>query len=160
MLTHKVKVITNSDPIKFLLQKPILNGQYAKWMLMLSELDISMEKPKAIKSQAPAEFLKYTKHTLDEEVLLVEDREDDWTLYFDSASTHNEGSAGIVLTNKHEEVFKKAIKLTFSCSNNEAEYEVLAIGLDLANDMKISKLRIYGDSNLIIKQLDGEFTVK
>ena len=30
MATHKVKMIMNSDPIKLLLQKPNLTGQYAK----------------------------------------------------------------------------------------------------------------------------------
>ena len=50
IVTHKVKVITQSDLIKLLLQKLVLIGRYAKWMLMLSELDITVEKPKAIKS--------------------------------------------------------------------------------------------------------------
>ncbi|PON55645.1 hypothetical protein PanWU01x14_187130, partial [Parasponia andersonii] len=52
MVIHKVKVITNSDPIKLLLQKSILTGRYTKWMLTFSELDIAVEKPKVIKCQA------------------------------------------------------------------------------------------------------------
>ena len=36
----------------------------------------------------------------------------------------------------------KAVKLAFPCSNNEAENEALAIELDLAKEMKISKLKI------------------
>ena len=73
MVTHKIKVITHSDPIKLLLQKPILTGRYAKWMLMLSELDLTIEKAKAIKSQALVHLLKYSKHEeQSEEVLLVE----------------------------------------------------------------------------------------
>ena len=61
MVTHKSKVITQLDLIKLLLQKPILTGRYAKWILMLSELDITIKKPKAIKSQALVDLLKYSK---------------------------------------------------------------------------------------------------
>ena len=59
-----------------------------------------------------------------------------------------------------EKFSKKAIKLTFPCSNNQAEYEALAIGLDLAKEMKVSTLKIYEDSNLIIRQVNGDFVVK
>ena len=103
-------------------------------MLVLSELDISIEKPKAIKSQALIELLKYTKHD-SEEIMFVEDNEECWILYFDGTSTYNEGSAGIVLSNVQDKIFKNVVKLAFPCSNNkleyEAEYEALAFGLDL-----------------------------
>ena len=75
MVTHRIRVITNSDQIKLPLQKPILNGRYTKWMLMLSELDIIAEKPRAIKSQALVELLKYTKYNL-EEIMSIEDKEE------------------------------------------------------------------------------------
>ena len=61
MGTHRVKVIAQSYLIKLLLQKLILTGRYAKWMLMLTKLDITVEKPKAIKSQALVDLLKYSK---------------------------------------------------------------------------------------------------
>ncbi|PON44202.1 Ribonuclease H, partial [Parasponia andersonii] len=96
-------------------------------MLILNELDIIVEKPKAIKSQALTELLKHTQHNIDKEILSVETEEEHWVLYFDGTSTHNEGSVGIVLTNSQGETFKKAVKLAFSYSNNEAEYEALAI---------------------------------
>ncbi|PON91622.1 Ribonuclease H [Trema orientale] len=81
-------------------------------------------------------------------------------LYFDGASTKNEGSAGIVISNNQGEIFKKAVKLAFPYSHNEAEYEALAMGLDLAKEMKILNLKICGDSNLVIRQLNGDFAVK
>ncbi|PON49762.1 Ribonuclease H [Parasponia andersonii] len=116
-----------------MLQKPILTGRYAKWMLMLSEFDMTIEKPKAIKSQALADLLKYSK-SLDskQEVTLAEESEEQWELYFDGASTKNEGSAGIIISNNQGEIFKKVVKLAFPCSHNEAEHEALAMSLDLA----------------------------
>ncbi|PON60748.1 Ribonuclease H, partial [Parasponia andersonii] len=126
---------------------------------MLSELDIIVKKLKAIKSQALAELLKYTKHDL-KEIMSDEDKEDYGILYFDGPSTGNEGSDGIVLSKNQGEIFKKVVKLAFPCTNNEAEYEALVTGLELAKEMKSSKLKICGDSNLIIRQLNGDFTIK
>ena len=35
--------------------------------------------------------------------------------------------------------------LEFPCSNNSSEYEALAIGLSIAKEMKINKLKVVGD---------------
>ncbi|PON58754.1 Ribonuclease H [Parasponia andersonii] len=130
-------------------------------MLMLSELDITIEKPKAIKSQALVDLLKYAKSSkAEQEIMLVEDNEEQWVLYFDGDSTKNEGSVGIVISNNQGEIFKKDVKLAFPCSHNETKYEPLAMGLDLAKEMKILNLKICDDSNLVIRQLNEDFAIK
>lgn len=50
-----------------------------------------------------------------------------------------------------------AFKLEFSCTNNEAKYEALIIGLTTTLNMGILRLRVQGDLKLIIKQVNGEF---
>ena len=45
------------------------------------------------------------------------------------------------ISNDQGEIFKKVVNLAFPCSNNQAEYEALAIGLDLAKEMKFLSLR-------------------
>ncbi|KAL6312997.1 hypothetical protein AAG906_012393 [Vitis piasezkii] len=47
------------------------------------------------------------------------------------------------------EHLEQAIRLGFSASNNEAEYEAILSGLDLALALSVSKLRIYSDSQLV-----------
>ncbi|RVX05343.1 Gypsy retrotransposon integrase-like protein 1 [Vitis vinifera] len=47
------------------------------------------------------------------------------------------------------EHLEQAIRLGFSVSNNEAEYEAILSGLDLALALSVSKLRIYNDSQLV-----------
>ena len=106
------------------------------------------------------DLLKYSKQEAQTEVLLIDQGVENWILYFDGASSKNQGSVGVVLSNDQGEIFKKAVKLVFSCSNNQVEYEALAIGLDLAKESKVSKLKICGDSNLIIKQVNGDFSIK
>ena len=46
-----------------------------------------------------------------------------------------------------------ALRFGFKASNNEAEYEVLIEGLNLAKEMKVKSLEIYSDSHLVICQI-------
>ncbi|KAK3007578.1 hypothetical protein RJ639_013432 [Escallonia herrerae] len=46
------------------------------------------------------------------------------------------------------------------CSNNEAKYEFVIVGLELALQIPIIELTIYGDSQLVVKQLRGEYIVR
>lgn len=43
------------------------------------------------------------------------------------------------------------LSLTTRCSNNTAKYEAVILGLELALQMPITVLTIYGDSALVIK---------
>ncbi|KAM1206144.1 hypothetical protein FF1_006824 [Malus domestica] len=62
-----------------------------------------------------------------------------------------------------EEVFCIDIFPTWTielCSNNVAEYQALSLGLQMAINMEIAALEIYGDSKLIINQLLTEYEVR
>jgi len=51
-------------------------------------------------------------------------------------------------------------KLAFDCSNNEAEYEALIVGLKILKKLKEKTISVYEDSELIIKQVKGEYQDK
>lgn len=51
-------------------------------------------------------------------------------------------------------------KLAFDCSNNEAEYEALIVGLKILKKLKAKRILVYGDSELVIKQVKGEYQAK
>ena len=53
-----------------------------------------------------------------------------------------------------------AYKLCFPCSNDEAEYETLVVGLKAAKRLGIKKLKVFGNSELVIKQIEGAYEVK
>ena len=44
-------------------------------------------------------------------------------------------------------------------TNNEAEYEALILGLEIALHMNIQNLHIYGDSQLVVNQVTGDFKI-
>ena len=46
-----------------------------------------------------------------------------------------------------------AYKLHFLYSNNEVEYEALVMGLKATKRLDIKKLKIFGDFELVIKQI-------
>jgi ribonuclease HI len=94
------------------------------------------------------------------EALLADLVDSTWTLKFDGSSTYNSSGAGIVLIREDGETIAKSFKLDFSCSNNASEYEAYITGLAIAHEMGIKHLWVIGDSNLIICQTKGEFSLK
>ncbi|OMO74738.1 hypothetical protein COLO4_26525 [Corchorus olitorius] len=153
LLAHKVVVVTKSDPIRYILSRPILAGRAAKWLLVLGQFDLSVAQPKAIKSQALSDLLAYFPTQVDEVVTL------------DSMPGDVDGGAGVVLVppeaeRAYEEVVSMAFELDFQCTNNQAEYEALMLGLNTAKIIGVCELCIIGDSNLVVKQTNGEYALK
>jgi len=80
-------------------------------------------------------------------------------MYFDGVVRHDGAGAGVVFSlEKH--VLTYSFMLTQLCSNSMAEYQPLILGLQMAIEMGIKDLDIYGDSQLVIKQLLEEYEVK
>ena len=81
-------------------------------------------------------------------------------MYFDGAS-HREGAgAGVVFVTSDREVLPYSFTLTENCSNNVAEYQAHLLGLEMAVSIKQLRLRVYGDSKLIVNQLLGSYEVR
>ena len=53
-----------------------------------------------------------------------------------------------------------SFKLKFLCSNNTAEYEAYLVGLATALEMGVKHLKVMGDSNLVVCQAKGTFSLK
>ncbi|GJS87316.1 reverse transcriptase domain-containing protein [Tanacetum coccineum] len=70
----------------------------------------------------------------------------------------NEGvGAGLVLIDPTGIEYTYAIRLNFTSTNNEAEYEALLTGLWIAGKMKVQALKVKVDSKLVACQFNGEF---
>ena len=54
---------------------------------------------------------------------------------------------------------KYVFQILFKVSNNEAEYEALLHGLRLAVSLGIKRLLVYGDSLLVVQQVNKEWDV-
>jgi ribonuclease HI len=86
----------------------------------------------------------------------------DFELYFDGCSKGNpgKGGAGAVIYHNKEEIWSNYAFLGDNVTNNYAEYQGLLMGLNAALNLNIKNLAVYGDSKLVINQLNGAFQVK
>jgi ribonuclease HI len=50
--------------------------------------------------------------------------------------------------------------LEFEATNNVAEYEALALGLEAARKMNITQLAVFGDSELVVQQVRNVYQTK
>ncbi|XP_039172601.1 uncharacterized protein LOC120295480 [Eucalyptus grandis] len=163
-LHHRILLVTENDPIRYLLEKPALVGKLVKWQILISEFDIQSLGQKFVKGRAIADMLAESperSRTSDEDsdageqILLVSS--DKWTMYFDGAVNLAGSGTGEILISPDGQHYLIATKLTFPCTNNIVEYEACILGLQVAIDMKIRKMQVYGDSTLIILQTKGEW---
>jgi len=105
-----------------------------------------------------ANFLGTSDFSLSQQEILVTE-EQEWSIHFDGSSTFQEGGIGVVLKSLVEE-HTFTYKLCFACSNNEVEYETLVIGLKASKRLGIKRLKVFGDSKLVINQIEGTYRVK
>lgn len=87
------------------------------------------------------------------------EKEEEWILEFDGSSFKKIRGMGVMLSRKKEKLVF-VFKLGFICSNNEALYEAVTLGLLETLKRGIIRLCINGDSNLVIKQLNGDYAIK
>ncbi|RDY12557.1 Gypsy retrotransposon integrase-like protein 1, partial [Mucuna pruriens] len=169
MLSHTTWLVAKTDPIKYILEKPALTGRIARWQMTLFEYDIVYVNCSAIKESALAEHLAY--HPLTEPQPLYHEFPDEhitttaevkpqnaneWTMWFDGASNMLGNGIGVVLNSPKGQCFPFSAKLGFDCTNM-AEYEACIMGLLMALEYQVKRLKVYGDSALIIYQLHGEW---
>ena len=84
-----------------------------------------------------------------------------YKLYTDGGARGNPGPAGIggVLYDGEKEIANFSVYLGKK-TNNQAEYQALLNGLELALENKVENLDCYLDSELVVKQLKKEYKVK
>jgi len=74
-------------------------------------------------------------------------------------NTKTVGIGGVFLGENNEELSRFSEYLD-DATNNEAEYSALIRGLELGLELNIMDIKIYADSELVVKQVNGEYKVK
>ncbi|GKE37369.1 reverse transcriptase domain-containing protein, partial [Tanacetum coccineum] len=94
--------------------------------------------------------------------LMTEPKEipEPWTLFTDGSSCIDGFGAGLILTNQEGVEFTYAMRFTFKATNNEAEYEALIAGLQIAEQIGIKNLQAHVDSRLVANQVNGSYVAK
>jgi ribonuclease HI len=141
------------DIIKCMLQKPILSSRLGKWASALTEYELDYKPLSAVKGQVLADFL--VKHDMEEEEVCTVDG-DVWRLWFDRLVCSQGQGIRCFMASPNGMTYELSIRLEFGCTNNQAEYEALLSGLEVLAEMGPQRAEVFGDSKLVIQQVNGE----
>lgn len=85
-----------------------------------------------------------------------------YTVHTDGASRGNPGPAAIAYVINNQETVTEYSKRIGVTTNNQAEYQALLAALDKLVELSIesAEIEFFADSELMIKQLLGEYKVK
>ena len=149
---HNVKVVS-SFPLDDILHNRDANGRVVKWSVELGALSIEFLPRSTIKSQALADFIAEWTEIQDPP---PNKRPEHWIMYFDGALNLDGAGAGILFISPRGEQLKYVLQLLFKATNNTAEYEALIHGLRIVASLSINRLLAYGDSKVVIQQVNKD----
>nr|CAB3503307.1 unnamed protein product [Digitaria exilis] len=129
------------------LQKIKRHVYFVSEVLSDSKSSIEFRSRTAMKSQVLTDFIsEWTEHNLPH-----------WIMYFDGSLGLEGGGAGVLLISPRGDQLKYVLQIQFAVSNNAAEYEALLHGLKMAITLSFKRLLVYGDSMLVIKQVNKDW---
>ena len=150
--------------MKQVLHKPETSRRMIKWVIELSEFDIRYKPRTEVKEQVLEDFImeftpsntstkptKTTQLALDLPI---------WRFSIDGASNSQGSGEGLILTSPDGIDMEYALIFRFQASNNEAEYEVVIAGLNLAHSMEADQLEVCSDSQLVVKQIEDSYKAR
>jgi ribonuclease HI len=86
-----------------------------------------------------------------------------WKMFFDGASSYEGEGVGVLFVELGDEYvipFSYRLQWDVDYTNNVCEYESLVVGLEVARKLKIEHLIVYGDVELIVKQVKQQYQSK
>ena len=83
-----------------------------------------------------------------------------WVVSVNDSSTLYAGEIGVILKSPEGDKLRYAARLQYQTTNNEAEYETLFKGLELAKSLRAELVIVQRDSQLVINQVNGTCEAK
>ena len=74
-------------------------------------------------------------------------------VYVDGAANHRGSGVGLVLISSEKIIIEKSLRLGFSATNNEAEYEALLQGMAMVQKIRGKVVEVFSDSRLVMGQV-------
>lgn len=85
----------------------------------------------------------------------------DLAIYTDGAARNNPGEAGAgIFILQDNQPIERIARYLGKTTNNIAEYTAAIIGLEFAVKQGASRVNLFADSELLVKQLNGQYKVK
>nr|XP_023919009.1 uncharacterized protein LOC112030565 [Quercus suber] len=83
-----------------------------------------------------------------------------WKVYVDGAAYHRGLGVGLVLISPEKVIIEKSLRLRFTATNNEAEYEALLNGMAMVKKLGGKAVEIFSDSRLVVGQVRSELEAR
>jgi ribonuclease HI len=110
-----------------------------------------------MKGQVVADFI--VGHSIDQSIVesynLVSIHQ--WKLFFYGSECREGQGVGVVLISSRGAVFEQSVHLEYYCTNNQAKYEVIVLGLQILSSMDVKHIKAFNDSLLVVQQVVGMF---
>ncbi|RVW40904.1 hypothetical protein CK203_076965 [Vitis vinifera] len=169
MLDYKMRYVMIEC---YYLALPALIGHLMRWLVLLTEFDIHYITQKSIRGCIIANYLAS---------LLVSDGraiDDDfpyedvvtvtsllgWQMHYDGAANHFGYGIGVLLISPYGDHIPRSVRLAFSdrhpTTNNIVEYEACILGLETTLELKIRQIEVFGDSNLVLRQIQCKWKTR
>jgi ribonuclease HI len=150
---YKIAVIMNF-PLADILHNEDATGRISKWAVELGALSIDFKSRTAIKAQTLVDFVAEWREN---QIPTPVDKLEHETMYFHGSLKLDGGGAGVLFISPKGEQLNYVLQILWEVSNNKAEYEALLHGLRLAISLGIKRLLVYGDSLLVVQQVNKEW---
>ncbi|KAF8109782.1 hypothetical protein N665_0091s0011 [Sinapis alba] len=154
--SHSIVVLTDLL-LRTILQNANQSGRLSKWVIELSEYDISYKSRPTIKAQVLADFIV---EIPPDQAAEVDIPFKSWILHVDGASSNKGLGIGVHLQSPTRELIEQSFRLGFTASTNQAECKALIAGLRLAKIVGAKRLQAFCDSQLVASQYSGEYKSK
>ena len=67
---------------------------------------------------------------------------------------------GLVIISLNKIIIEKSLRLGFSITNNEVEYETLLVGMAMVQKMGGQSIKVFSDSRLVVGQVKEELEAR
>ena len=71
-------------------------------------------------------------------------------MYIDGSSALGMGGVGVIILSLEKDLLRYGVQLQFPATNNEVEYEVVLMGLRIAEALGVRNLKLNFDSKLVV----------
>ncbi|KAL6323628.1 hypothetical protein AAG906_039224 [Vitis piasezkii] len=132
MTEYSVHLISRLDPLRYLFDRPALTGRLMRWLVLLTEFDIQYVSQKSIKGSIVADHLASLPTSEDRPV------DDDFP----------------------DEEFVAVTSLSGWCLYFDGAANQLGHGIETALELGIRQMEVFGDSNLVLRQIQGDWKTR
>ena len=138
---HTVIVLTDM-PLRRAMRNPKAAERMTLQAIELSEFDIQYQPHSAIKGQVVTDFIVQFTNEESQEVKQYPQQ----SVHIDGLSNQQAEGAGILLCSPEGDKIECMVHLDFPTTNNEAEYEAMVAGLDIAKVVRAASMVIHCNS--------------